>query len=288
MEPRSAAVKRALILSGGGGRGPFQTGVWRYLRTVGWRPDLVCGASVGAINAVAIGCGLSPEAQVRLWRAYTRRRLFRFRPIRFAAGLRARRRFVPLADTRPLEEMLRTHIDFGRLRGSEIRIIVPAVNLRTARLRYFDEGEITVDHLMAASAIPLFFPWRTIDGDRYWDGGIMATTPILPALEAGAESIVVVMLSPVGTFAQPEPRSLKEVVEMVYEHFLLGSYQGSCAGLLTDRVKVAMVAPVRPLGLRSIFTFDPRQADRLVEEGYRCAESQLNGRFSATSASGGT
>ena len=41
-------MERAMILSGGGARGAFQVGVWRYLSEIGWRPELVCGSSVGA------------------------------------------------------------------------------------------------------------------------------------------------------------------------------------------------------------------------------------------------
>ena len=36
-------MKRALILSGGGARGAFQVGVWKYLREINWTPDLICG-----------------------------------------------------------------------------------------------------------------------------------------------------------------------------------------------------------------------------------------------------
>ncbi|MBF0574025.1 MAG: patatin-like phospholipase family protein, partial [Desulfamplus sp.] len=54
-------MKRALILSGGGSRGSFQVGVWRYLQEKQWYPDMICGTSIGAINAVAIGSGLTTE-----------------------------------------------------------------------------------------------------------------------------------------------------------------------------------------------------------------------------------
>ena len=46
-------MTRALILSGGGARGAFQVGVMKYLDEMGWIPDLVCGTSVGTVNAAA-------------------------------------------------------------------------------------------------------------------------------------------------------------------------------------------------------------------------------------------
>ena len=53
-------MKKALILSGGGARGAFQVGVWQYLREINWTPDLICGTSIGAVNAAAIGSGRVP------------------------------------------------------------------------------------------------------------------------------------------------------------------------------------------------------------------------------------
>jgi len=49
---------RALILSGGGARGAYEIGVWKRLCEMSWRPDLICGTSVGAINGAAIAAGL--------------------------------------------------------------------------------------------------------------------------------------------------------------------------------------------------------------------------------------
>ena len=49
--------KRALILSGGGGRGAYHCGVIEYLELIGWKPDVLVGTSIGAINAAAIASG---------------------------------------------------------------------------------------------------------------------------------------------------------------------------------------------------------------------------------------
>ena len=44
---------RALLLSGGGARGAYEIGVWKYLCEMKWRPDLICGTSVGSVNGAA-------------------------------------------------------------------------------------------------------------------------------------------------------------------------------------------------------------------------------------------
>ena len=66
---------RALILSGGGARGAYQVGVWKFLQEIGWNPDLICGTSVGAVNASAIGCGLNLQEMVHLWKTIERGRI---------------------------------------------------------------------------------------------------------------------------------------------------------------------------------------------------------------------
>ena len=198
-------MERALILSGGGARGAFQVGVWRYLQERGWSPDLICGASAGAINAAAIGCGISPPELARIWQQYSRRRVYRLTLPAFLGALVAGKRMATLMDTAPLRATLSEYIDIPTLRRCPIEIRIPIIHLRTSRLRYVTQREITVEHLMAAGAMPILFPWAEIDGEAYWDGGVMANTPLMPAIEGGAGEIVVVLLSPSGNSLSRSP-----------------------------------------------------------------------------------
>ena len=56
---------------------------------------------------------------------------------------------------------------------------VGAAHVRTSEMRYFDsrDGELGVKHIMASGALPPAFPAVRIDGDLYWDGGILSNTP---------------------------------------------------------------------------------------------------------------
>jgi NTE family protein len=47
----------AIVLGGGGARGDFEVGAIRYLYEIGWRPDIICGSSVGSINGVKLAEG---------------------------------------------------------------------------------------------------------------------------------------------------------------------------------------------------------------------------------------
>lgn len=291
-------MKRALILSGGGARGAFQIGVWKYLKERNWAPDLICGTSVGAINAVAIGAGMPIDRLFEIWTTYHRPMIYRFRMLRFLVNLLFGRPLKPLMDTGPMRKMVTRHLDIDALRKSRIDVIITAVNVLTARLHLFNQHEIDVDHVMASSAMPILFPWQQIDGEPYWDGGVMANSPLLPALESGVDEIIVVLLSPVGNVPAAFPGSLKNTMELVFEHFLIGSCQtvlasrGAAAagnsgtypslaqaGKMGPRngynPTIKTVSPSRMLGFRSMLNFSIRQAHWLIDEGYRNARSQL-------------
>ena len=60
--------ERALVLSGGGGRGAYHVGVLRYLEEQGWEPDIIVGTSIGAVNGAALASGHDATSLWELWR----------------------------------------------------------------------------------------------------------------------------------------------------------------------------------------------------------------------------
>lgn len=268
-------MERALVLSGGGARGAFHVGVWKYLLEAGWKPGLICGTSVGAIVGAGIASGMGLERMINLWLKYDNSRMYRPAIDKFVFSLLAGRKFKPIADTARLRTMLLDNLNFDDLKKSPIRLIIAALNMRKSQIEYFGNEAITIDHMMAAGAVPLFFPWHRLKGTPYWDAGLMANTPIRPAIEYGAKSIIVVFLSPLGVFDQPEPRTHSQVVNLIGEQFLHGSYSTFPFDLLKTDAEIRVVAPTRMLGLRSILNFNKRKARRLISEGYECARNQL-------------
>lgn len=291
-------MKKALILTGGGARGAFHVGVWKYLQEKQWTPDLICGTSIGAINATAIGSGMSVERLTQLWHTYHRSSIYRLKMTRFVASALFRRPLKPLMDTGPMRAMITRHLDLAALRQSPFDVIITAVNLLNGRLHLFNQHEIKIDHIMASSAMPILFPWQYIDGTPYWDGGVMANTPLFHALQEEMDEIIVVLLSPVGHLELPFPGTLMNGLELVFEHFLSGSYQvtrpvsfGDRAQIEGDhpdwmrragkvsvpdkRLTIRVVAPSRMLGFRSLLNFSSRQSGRLLREGYQNARRDL-------------
>ncbi len=83
-------------------------------------------------------------------------------------------------DTSPLNQTLERLVDFNRLNSGEVRVSVGAVNVRTGNLTYFDTAErrLAPKHFVASGALPPGFPAVEIDGEHYWDGGVVWNTPL--------------------------------------------------------------------------------------------------------------
>jgi NTE family protein len=86
-----------------------------------------------------------------------------------------------LYDTSPLRATLERFADFDRINSaSEMRVSVGAVNVRNGNLVYFDntERKLRPEHFMASGALPPGFPAIEVDGEFYWDGGLVSNTPL--------------------------------------------------------------------------------------------------------------
>jgi NTE family protein len=83
-------------------------------------------------------------------------------------------------DTRPLKSTLEGFVDFDRINSGAMRLSVGAVNVRTGNFVYFDSTthRIRAEHIMASAALPPGFPAIEIDGEHYWDGGLISNTPL--------------------------------------------------------------------------------------------------------------
>ena len=89
-------------------------------------------------------------------------------------------------DTRPLKDTLARLVDFDLLNSGDVRVSVGAVNVRNANLVYFDTADrrLRPEHFMASGALPPGFPAVEIDGEHYWDGGMVSNTPLSRVLSS--------------------------------------------------------------------------------------------------------
>jgi NTE family protein len=83
-------------------------------------------------------------------------------------------------DTTPLRQTLERLVDFDRINSAGMRLSVGAVNVRSGNFVYFDTQTHTIgpEHIMASGALPPGFPAVEIEGEHYWDGGLVSNTPL--------------------------------------------------------------------------------------------------------------
>ncbi|HEY3146082.1 MAG TPA: patatin-like phospholipase family protein [Dongiaceae bacterium] len=91
-------------------------------------------------------------------------------------------------DTAVLKSTLEQFVDFDRINAGEMQFSVGAVNVRTGNFVYFDNERhaIAPEHVMASGALPPGFPPVEIEGEHYWDGGLVSNTPLQWVLESNA------------------------------------------------------------------------------------------------------
>ncbi len=108
-------------------------------------------------------------------------------------------------------------IDFGRLRNScTLKVFVSATNVRTGKIRVFNNDELSVDAVLAAACVPYLFQAVEIDGDLFWDGGVMGNPAIFPVIyECDSRDVVVVHVNPM--YRAQDPRTAREVLDRINE-----------------------------------------------------------------------
>ncbi len=236
----------ALVLQGGGALGAYQAGAFEALATLGYEPDWYAGISIGAINA-AIIAGNEPKRRIEqlsaFWHKLTAELLFpapdwwpELRPaynlwaeemvsLSGVPGFFRPRMLPPLSyprgfaealsiyDTAPLRQTLEEFVDFDRINAKATRLSLGAVNVRTGNLRFFDntDQKIGPEHVMASGALPPALPPVEIDGELYWDGGLVSNTPLVQILGSGPDRDTLIFQVDLFGAKGPVPQDIFEV-----------------------------------------------------------------------------
>ena len=126
-------------------------------------------------------------------------------------------------DTMPLKATLERLVDFDRINSGEMRFAVGAVNVRTGNFVYFDNSTHAIGpaHIMASGALPPGFPPVEIEGEYYWDGGLVSNTPLQWVLEGDEPrkdtlAFQVDLWSARGTFPRNVPEVMTRQKEIQY------------------------------------------------------------------------
>jgi NTE family protein len=122
---------------------------------------------------------------------------------------------LSLYDTSPLRSTLEEFVDFDLLNAGRPRLSVGAANIRKGNSVYFDtrERRLGPEHIMASAALPPGFPPVEIEGEHYWDGGVVSNTPLQYLLDAERDSSVLVFQVDLFSARGGMPRNMLDVYE---------------------------------------------------------------------------
>lgn len=237
-----------VVFQGGGALGAYQAGMFESLCKSYPEPAWLAGISIGAINAALIA-GNPVQSRVAKLREFwelvsSSTPLFgpahafgarealneasaahgmllgvpgffspRFPPAPFQP--RGTLEAISYYDTAPLLQTLERLIDFDLLNSGAVRLSVGAVNVRTGNFAYFDSAKQRVDarHIMASGALPPGFASIEIDGEHYWDGGLVSNTPLQYVLDQPSKRRRVVFQADLFAATGDLPMTLAEVTE---------------------------------------------------------------------------
>ena len=135
-------------------------------------------------------------------------------------------------------------MNFDRINGPDApALLLAATELQSGALRVFCnralEGRpadtIVLDHLMASSSIPIVYPWTEIGAEKYWDGAVLANTPLEPVIDLAGDDdvdILVVMMTPwnadpsaMRAQTRQMPQDLVQALSLTLDWALLASYR---------------------------------------------------------------
>lgn len=191
-----AEGKTAFVLAGGGSLGAVQVGMLKALSQAGIVPDLVVGASVGAINAAYYAAAPDADGVARLeriWLGLRRTDIFPLSTRLTLLGLLGRRDFFALPGR--LHDLIAAQLPYRNLEDAALPCHVVATDALNGKEIILSSGEAS-QALLASAAIPAVFPAVVIGNRPLMDGGIASHTPISAAVALGATHVVIL---PTGT-----------------------------------------------------------------------------------------
>lgn len=259
--------KLGLTLSGGGGKGSYQIGVWQAMRDLGLDSQLstISGTSVGGLNGAMFAQDKFDQAK-SMWLNIESRNMLSIQDVpglasrltALTAGgmispvlsqfIRTKGLFKPDG----LKSLIDEGLDAGQLASSALPLTVALHNAEANRVDYLQvrDAHTAADMLLGTAALPMIFDEVRIHGSAYTDGGFywglphknVDNTPIIPLIEAGCDTIIVVYLAPDDLSIDPR------------------HYPG---------VRILPVVPTSSLGgITATLDFSNEGAARRMEQGY--------------------
>ncbi len=268
----------AFVLGGGGNRGPLQVGALQVLLEHDIHPDMLVGASAGAINAAILAPNPNLAAALELsdmWQRVDKDQVFHGNRLtmlwRFLTGkdsLYSNAHFQLL-----IKENLPPSVEsFGDLEG--IRLYVVATQLDTGACRVFgdDPHERLVDAIMASTALPPFFPPWHCGEELLIDGGIAADLPVRVAVARGAKEVYALHLVDAPR-RRKQVQGLLNIAEQAINNLLSRQLSTELAELASLRAIRLHHVPLS--GFYGLPLWDLSHTEEMIQDGRRQMEEYL-------------
>jgi len=253
-----------LALQGGGSHGAFTWGVLdRLLEESRLEFEGVTGTSAGAVNAVVFADGLAAggrEGAKEALRVYWQK----------VSALSARGPWAPSIidkanpdyglehslgfiflepmthfaspyqmnplNINPFEDLLAKAINFERVRQqTAVKLFLCATDVQTAKVKIFYGKEIDVPHLLASTCLPLLMQAVEVEGEFYWDGGLVSNTPLQWVLERDARQDTLAFQVDLWSARGDFPRNIAEVMTRQKEIHYSSRTRNSSDGFRRDQ-----------------------------------------------------
>ncbi len=314
-----------LALQGGGSHGAFSWGVVdRLLDDERISIEGISATSAGAMNATVMAYGLtiggragakrvlaefwravsdtmawsplqpSPLGRLMNWQSAEKSPAFLF--FDMLTRVMSPYQLNPL-NYNPLRDVLDRTIDFERLRkDSAIKLFLCATNVRTGKVKIFQNHELSASAVLASSCLPLLFQAIEIDGEAYWDGGYMGNPAIYPLIyNCKSADVVVVHINPIERNEVPQTAGdilnrlneisfnsslMREMRAISFVHKLIDS-----GAVGNNKMKNVLMHAIEAetfmseLGAASKFNADWTFLTHLRDTGRTCAEEWLAANY---------
>ncbi|MFO7882783.1 MAG: patatin-like phospholipase family protein [Kosmotogaceae bacterium] len=248
----------ALVLSGGGGRGAYEIGVWKSMKDLGIKVDAVYGTSVGAINGLAVASNKYEMAR-NIWIKTNYDNIMKISPelkslisgsyknITISSLSKGLSELFKGIDVKPLKNALTSVIEEKEIRESNVDygLVAYSISNFVPWMMYIEdipEGQL-IDYVLASANFPVF-KREIISGETFVDGGVYSNMPIEMAINRGYKKIVAV---DIGTYG-------------------IGDLLSFINREVDSKAEIKYIKPVVHYG--NLLTFDIEVSKKYIKAGY--------------------
>lgn len=266
----------AFVLGGGGDLGANEVGMLRALLERQIRPDLIVGASVGALNGAAVAAEPTVKMVDRLedaWRQLTETGVLGS-PLRVAGNLLRGRTHLHSNDR--LRQVCARLLPVRTFEELAVPFQCVAASIEQAAEHWFSSGPV-IEAILASSAVPGLLPVMEVNGEHFLDGGIVNSIPIERAVALGASEVYILQVGRIERRLEA-PKTIYQVMSVAFEVARRHRFAYDMAHL--PEGVVAHVLPTgdeEPGGGMGLRTWDLEAVAQRISRAYETTAAYLDG-----------